>query len=318
MAKYRLFVGCSFAEDNINLRNYVRQQVEAHGSFDPIFGDEPHVTSGPAGKVRDLISSCHAAMIIEVPDNEGKATPWIYSEIGMAYQQRLPIFALVDAAVMDTGITKYAVSYESFDRERFTESRSAIWKGLIQLESAVQRMDTDIRSPENALKRFLAEVLPEMAITLQDGRSVDPEMMSSLLQDLEKLLDEAFASHRPYSDSDPFAEKLFEARRSKQKIADFVYDKFLKELDRSDKEVVLDSGTVTFTICEKLVSETCKVPIVTNNIALGRYVSVIPTESRILFGYSRHKEDCFQKAATRLDLRRMRRKAWRARASSSQ
>ena len=84
MAKYRLFVGCSFSDEMVNLRNYVTEQINAHGSFTPVFGDSAHVTHGPAEKVRDLIESCYAAMIIGTATQANTATPWIFSEIGMA------------------------------------------------------------------------------------------------------------------------------------------------------------------------------------------------------------------------------------------
>ena len=44
----------------------------------------------------------------------------------------------------------------------------------------------------------------------------------------------------------------------------------------SDEEVVMDSGTVIFTVCQKLVSQACRVRIVTNNLAVGRQLSELP------------------------------------------
>ena len=119
MAKYRLFIGCSFSEETRNLRSYIKQEVDAQGVFVPVFGDEPHVTKPPAQKVRDIVGSCHAAMIVATPERSESATPWVSSELGMAYQGRLPILALVDTGVADTGLVDYAVCYQEFDSRDF-------------------------------------------------------------------------------------------------------------------------------------------------------------------------------------------------------
>ncbi len=277
MANYRLFVACSFQDERFDLRNYIIQQVEAQGSFVPILGNLPDGAHGPAQKVRDLIETCNAAMIIETADREGCATPWIYSEIGMAYQEHLPIFALVDKHVQDTGLTKYAVSYESFDPSKFTESRLVIWKGLQHLEALLIQMGSAILTPENMVKKSLVELLPRMIIALEDTGTLDiglSDALKNAFQDaLRNVTDREGAT---YSDSDEFAKKLVTARAAKLRIAEYVYKRFLKDMEDSDQEVALDSGTVTFTICEKLVRETCRVPLVTNNIAVGRHLSEVP------------------------------------------
>ena len=274
MARYRLFIGCSFREEMANVRNYIREQVETHGCFTPIFGDNPDVTQSPAQKVRALIKSCHAAMIVETADRDAAATPWIYSEIGMAYQERLPIFALVDTKVKDTGLTKYAVCYESFDALRFTESRNAIMRGLAELETAVEDMGADIKTPENVLRKNLSLMLPSMMLGIQQGELANQDVLATLRRELQQALEDA--SKPEFADSDSFAEKLVTAREAKRRIAEFVFKKFLSNLDGSEQAIVLDSGTVTFTICEKLVEETCRVPIITNNIAVGRHLSLLP------------------------------------------
>jgi len=112
MARYRLFVGCSFLEERTNLRNYIREQVELQGTFTPVLGGDIDPIAGPAQKVRSLMKSCNAAMIVETADRNGTATPWIYSEIGMAYQEHLPIFALVDQGSPPFGCCRFVFAHK--------------------------------------------------------------------------------------------------------------------------------------------------------------------------------------------------------------
>jgi DeoR/GlpR family transcriptional regulator of sugar metabolism len=276
MAKYRLFVACSFSDEMVNLRNYVSEQIEAQGAFIPVFGDDVDALKGPAAKVRDLVASCHAAMIIGVAGSSSSATPWIYSEVGMAYQQQLPILALLDKKMTDDGMMKYAVCYEPFDPARFTECRNAIWKGLVHLENAVEDLGPEIRSPENVLKKSLATILPAMLADFQASQELNPALAAKLTREIQQVLGAATNSRLLYAESDRFAGKIFTARGEKQRIADYVFKTFLSKLHDSNKGVVLDSGTVTFTICEKLIAATCRVKIITNNIAVGRQLSELP------------------------------------------
>lgn len=308
MPTYRLFVACSFREDRLDLRNYIAELVRSHGVFEPVFGSDISFVHGPAEKVRTQIATCNAAMIVETADREGSATPWVYSEIGMAYQERLPIFALVDRSIKDTGITKYCVSYATFDPAKFTESRAMILAGLLELETAVTELKDHARTPANVLRRDLAMMLPSMVLGLSIGKSLDARALTNLRTDLMRVIDESFAQREVFSESDGFSQKLVAARAAKQGIAVYVYNRFLKDLPQTGQEIVLDSGTVTFTICEKLVQESCQVPIITNNIAVGRHLSEIPRypcfilpgklESRYLASLGDETESYFLKMLT--------------------
>lgn len=276
MARYRLFIGCSFKKERTDLRNYIKEQVEAHGQFIPIFGSDPSVDKGPAQKVRSLIETCNAALIIETADIERVAAPWIYSEIGMAYQARLPIFSLVDKNIQDTGITKYAISYDEFDPNKFTEAKQKIWQGLSELEISLDEMGPDIRSPENIFRKNIAMMLPSMIAGINTSGTIDPKISQKLRSELIKVLENVVQPKKILIETGGFTEKLAVARQSKQLIANYVYTRFLKNLSSMNEGIVLDSGTVTLTICEKLVQETCYIPIVTNNVAVGIYVSELP------------------------------------------
>ena len=58
--------------------------------------------------------------------------------------------------------------------------------------------------------------------------------------------------------------------------------------------------------------------VLTSNCTTPKEGDVTLIESRIIFCQSRQREDCFQKAVIKRGLRRIRRKALRARWSSSQ
>ena len=80
-----------------------------------------------------------------------------------------------------------------------------------------------------------------------------------------------------FGESDEFTEKRREHLIEKQAIAKYVTDTFLHAYaDRDDTWIFMDSGTATYTICEELVANALQVPVMTNNLASCRTLSVIP------------------------------------------
>ena len=276
MAQYRLFVGCSFSEDRKNLRDYIADLIERSGHFSAHFGDRPDPQSGPSEKVRSLIKSCHAALIVMTAEKQGLGTAWIYSEFGMAYQDDIPILLLVDRQIKDTGMAKFGVCYEPFDPSNLVASKDRIVAGLNDLERRLENLKSTARTLSNQVRNDLWQMLPEMLADLTAGTAIDAQIMTDLRDNLSRVVVEAFESRDVFSDSDQFPQKLASGRAAKRAIADYIYDQFLRSMADTPDEIVLDSGTVTYTICEKLVEEACQVKIVTNNLAAARFLSQIP------------------------------------------
>jgi DeoR/GlpR family transcriptional regulator of sugar metabolism len=119
-------------------------------------------------------------------------------------------------------------------------------------------------------------MLPKMLADMKSVNDIGPDMTRELRDSLSRAIGDAFESRDVFTEADQFAQKLASRRAGKRAIAAYIYTRFLKDLRDGADEIVLDSGTVTYTVCEKLVDEACCVRMVTNNLAAARLLSQIP------------------------------------------
>ena len=100
---------------------------------------------------------------------------------------------------------------------------------------------------------------------------------TSLARKLEGILSETKMRRFSFGESEEFSEKQIEHLEQKEAIAKYVFSTILKPYaGKVHNWIFMDAGTVTYTICEEIVKQGERIPIMTNNLASCRLLSSIP------------------------------------------
>lgn len=140
----RIFVSYSFNPESKNAADAFIEIAEGEG-YEVVTGYDPESNS-PTQTIRSriLASDCFAAIMSVKPDGHssaGKASGWVYNEIGMAYAWDLPLIICKEKSIEDVGLAKLTTMMVTFDANDLSSFKIDVQRYL--------RNHRDQRDPSN-------------------------------------------------------------------------------------------------------------------------------------------------------------------------
>ncbi len=266
----RIFLSYSIGDENRNIVDAFEETAGQQG-FEVIKGTSP-AAKGPDAHVRQKILSCDCFAALMTPHGRGaKASAWVYNEIGMAYVLGLPLVICKESGVKDAGLAQFDAAYQTFDRGNLKDFKR-------QLASYLESVKNDPRlTGANSLGGFINTLAREAIHGHDRSENETADAIDRLARITISVVSEASKLRFSFGESDPFAKRRDKNLPQKRAIAAHIFENHLQSRAQHPEVLAfLDSGTVTYTICEEIVSRACRIPVLTNNIASCRVFSTIP------------------------------------------